>query len=311
MNSLQAVLFVVFALAELLILFVGTFLLLFLERFVHARTEHRDGPGRGGKLDYLQVWSDFLKVHRKERDPESALPNRFGLLLFAWAALPAIFMLVLFSSLLPHELSEAELPLLLMLPLIAAGGEAIFMHGTQSNTERYMWRKRLMLRIMGASALYLAVMAVALRVGHSSLESISALQLNFPYHSILSSFGLFFCGVGAFAAIFLFVGENPVQSEEELSLNRSLQYLLFFVNKMWIFCLLCFWVLVFFGGTGGLIAQVVFPIKVLVALFVFTLLQVSFPRVRTVDAAELTARWLLRLCLMGFVLEAVWVGVWP
>ncbi|MGZ3729975.1 MAG: NADH-quinone oxidoreductase subunit H, partial [Bdellovibrionota bacterium] len=96
----------------------------------------------------------------------------------------------------------------------------------------------------------------------------------------------------------------------EMSLHGSLQYLLFFVNKMWIFCLLCFWVFVFCGGFGPILTKVAFPFKAAAALFLFTLIQVSFPRARSSDAVEITARWLLRLCLIGFLLEVVWVGVW-
>jgi NADH:ubiquinone oxidoreductase subunit H len=166
-----------------------------------------------------------------------------------------------------------------------------------------------MLRIMGASMLYLSVVAVGLRVGGSDLESISGLQSRFPFHAILASPGLFLCGVGAFAAIFLFAAESPIEWGTELSLRRSLQYLLFFVNKMWIFCLLCFWVFVFFGGfSAG--ARILFPFKAALALFAFTLIQVSFPRARSSDGIELSVRWLLRLCLIGFLLEVLWVGVW-
>jgi NADH:ubiquinone oxidoreductase subunit H len=291
-------------------LFGGTFFLLFFERFVYARTQHRDGPGRGGRTDYYQVWTDFRKVRRKGSDPQSIMPKRFRLALGVWLLLPAAFLLVLFSPIMPESHSAAEVPLLLLLPLIATGIEALFMHATHDNRERYEWRKHLMLRLMGAAILYLSVIAVGLRVGDSNLAAISALQGRFPYHSLFSSPGLFLCGIGAFAAIFLFAAESPIESRQELSLHRSLQYLLFFVNKMWIFCLLCFWVYIFFGGTGSLLAQLIFPLKAVAALFFFTLLQVSFPRTRSADATEITARWLLRLCLLGFLLEAMWVGVW-
>lgn len=291
-------------------LFGGTFFLLFFERFVSARTQHRDGPGRGGKTYYFQVWTDFRKVRRKGSDPQRVMPRRFRFALAAWLLLPAAFLLVLFSPLMPEQHSGAEIPLLLLLPLIATGIEALFMHATHDNRERYEWRKHIMLRVMGAAVLYLAVLAVGMRVGNSNLAAISLLQSSFPYHSLVSSPGLFLCGIGAFAAIFLFAAESPIESRQELSLHRSMQYLLFFVNKMWIFCLLCFWVYVFFGGAGTLLAKIAFPIKALLALFFFTLLQVSFPRTRSADATELTARWLLRICLLGFLLEAIWVGVW-
>lgn len=294
----------------LVTLFVGTFCLLFCERFVHARTQHRDGPGRGGRTDYYQVWTDFRKVRSKSWDRQSSLSGRFRFALAGWVLLPIAFLLVLFSPLLPESLADAELPLLLLLPLLSTGIEALFMHATQDTKERYEWRKHLMLRIMGASMFYLAAIAVGLRVGQSNLASISDMQSKFPFHAIVSSPGLFLCGIGAFAAIFLFAAESPVESRNEMSLHRSLQYFLFFVNKMWIFCLLCFWVLVFLGGTGTVFAWIVFPIKAAAALFLFTLIQVSFPRARSADANEITARWLLRLCLIGFLLETVWVGVW-
>lgn len=310
MSPLHLIFLAVSAFIVLVVLFVGTFGLLFCERFVQARTQHREGPGRGGQVDYFQVWTDFRKVRSKGWDSHSALSGRFRLALAAWMLLPVLFLLVLLSPLLPESVADAELPVLLVLPLIAAGIEALFMHATADTKERYEWRKHLMLRIMGGSILYLAVVAVGLRVGHSNLASISGLQSHFPFHAILSSPGLLFCGVGAFAAIFLFAAESPVESRNEMSLRRSLQYLLFFVNKMWIFCLLCFWVFIFFGGFGPVLTKLVFPIKAAAAVFAFTLIQVSFPRTRSSDAVEITARWLMRLCLIGFLLEVVWVGVW-
>lgn len=291
-------------------LFAGTFCLLFCERFVHARTQHRDGPGRGGRTDIYQVWTDFRKVRSKGWDSHTALSKRFRVALAAWVLLPVLFLVVLLSPVVPEQAADMELPLLLLLPLVATGIEALFMHATHDSRERYEWRKHLMLRIMGASMLFLAALAVGLRVGKSNLAAISDLQDRFPYFAIVASPGLFLCGVGAFASIFLFAAESPVESRAEMSLHRSLQYLLFFVNKMWIFCLLCFWVFVFFGGAGNILAKVAFPLKALAALFLFTLIQVSFPRARSADATEITARWLLRLCLIGFLLEAVWVGVW-
>ncbi len=310
MNVLHLVFLASTTLLVLFTLFAGTFGLLFCERLVHARTQHRDGPGRGGRVDYLQVWTDFRKVRSKGWDPLSPLSGRFRLALAAWMLLPVLFLLVLLSPLMPESLADAELPVLLLLPLAAAGIEALFMHATTDMQERYEWRKHLMLRIMGASMLYLAVVAVGLRVGHSSLEAVSGLQAHFPFHAMFASPGLFLCGVGAFAAIFLFAAERPVESPSELSLRRSLQYLLFFVNKMWIFCLLCFWVFLFLGGFGPALTKLMFPFKAAAALFAFTVIQVSFPRARSSDAVELTARWLLRLCLVGFLLEVVWVGVW-
>jgi|GEM_PF-5339161 len=310
MSPLTLVLNAVESTLVLAALFGGTFFLLFFERFVYARTQHRDGPGRGGRTDYYQVWTDFRKVRRKGSDPQRLMAKRFRLAIAVWLLLPAAFLLVLFSPLMPEQYRGAEVPLLLLLPLLATGIEALFMHATHDTRERYEWRKHLMLRLMGAAVLYLSVTTVSLRVGDFSLAAISELQAHLPYHALFSSFGLLFCGVGAFAAIFLFAAESPIEGRQELSLHRSMQYLLFFVNKMWIFCLLCFWVYVFFGGAGTILAQLLFPLKALAALFFFTILQVSFPRTRSADATEITARWLLRLCLVGFLLEALLVGVW-
>lgn len=293
----------------LVALFGGTFALLFCERFVHARTQHRDGPGRGGKTDYFQVWTDFLKVRAKAGDARQVLPARFQVAIAAWVLLPPAYLLVLFSPIVPNVHAQLEIPLLLLLPLLATGIEAVFMHATQDTKERYEWRKHLMLRLTGASILYLSVVAVGLRGGFASLEAVSDLQERFPYHAIFSSPGLLLCGLGAFAAVFLFAAESPAGSRSDLSLRRSLHYLLFYVNKMWVFCLLCFWVFLFLGGAGTIAAKAAFPFKLAATVFFFTLLQVSLPRARSVDAAGITARWLLRMCLVGLLLEALWVGV--
>jgi NADH:ubiquinone oxidoreductase subunit H len=292
----------------LVFLYVGTFVFLFLERFVHARVEHRDGPGMHGSVDAFQVWKDFQKV-RKKRGSGMPFSFRFRLAMAIWKFLPAVFLLVLLAGVIPAAMQDTELPLLLLLPLLAATLEAVFLHATTDSLERVEWRKRMYLRIMGASVLALAFLSTSLAVGIPSLEAISRAQGSFPYLALFSSPGLLLCGLTSVGAIFLFAIENPIQNEGELSLGRSVHYSVFFVRRMWIFCLLCFWVFVFFGGASSVAAKVLFPVKVALALFLFTLLQESFPRIRSADAGELAIRWLFRLGLLGILVEAIWVGV--
>ncbi|RZA04917.1 MAG: hypothetical protein EOP11_14005 [Proteobacteria bacterium] len=308
MNALSVLLSTLLGLLVLLFLFVGTFFLLFLERFVHARIEHREGPGRGGKVDAFQVWKDYRKTLAKEKGALS-LSMRLRAATYAWRLLPAAFLLILLASILPSALSEAEIPALLALTLLAAVLEAAFLHISNEERERFQWRKQLILRLLGASVLAFGFLSVSLRTGSLSLAAISDAQNAFPYLAIVSSPGLLLCGMAAFGAIYLYSGEGPIHEEGELSLGRSGQYFVFFVRKMWVFCLVCFWVFVFFGGASSLVAKLLFPVKVGGALFVFTLLQGSFPRVRAADAGELSARWMFRMCVLGLFLEAIWVGV--
>ncbi len=310
MNGADLLLLFLSALSVFLFLFLGSIFFLFLERFVLARIQHRDGPGRAGRIDFFQVWKDFLKTRVKKENLAAPLPKRFALVLFAWKLLPFIFLLILVGELLPPSLEAAELPALLLLPIIAVALEALAMHGALDANERFEWRKRIVLSLMGASALFLSVFAVALRVGQLSLHSVSEFQSFFPYLSLASSPGLFLCALAAFCSIFLFANESPIQHQTELSLNRSMQYQIFLVRKMWIFCLVVFWVFVFLGGGEGLLAKIFLSLKVAVVLFFLILLQASFPRMRSADAGEFTVRWLLRLCLFGFLLEAAWVGIW-
>lgn len=308
MTITQLLILVLSALLVLFFLFAGTFFLLFLERLVRSRTQHREGPGRHGNLDVFQVWKDYLKTRVKQQRTIPT-PWRFRLAMAVWRALPAIFLLLLLGGLMPTPLEDAELPALLLLPLLAVSLEAFFLHATTDSRERIEWRKHLVLKVMGASVLVASFLAITLKVGLPSLSAISEAQRSFPYHSLFASPGLFLCAIAAMGAIFLFSSENPMENKEELSLSRSGHYLIFFVRKMWIFCLLSFWVFVFFGGDSGLVAKALFPVKVAAAIFFFIMLQGSFPRVRSADAGELAARWLFRLCLAGIIVEAVWVGV--
>lgn len=228
---------------------------------------------------------------------------------FAWGILPAVFLLTLFAVGYPDGGKEIDLPLLLLLPIFGVALESVLMHATADNQERFDRRRRLWLRSIGVTSLLLSVFAVGLRVGEFNLSAISDLQIYFPYHAVISSPGLLLCGITAFCAIFLLTTDNPVQLEEEQSLNHSMQYATVFVQKMWVFALLCFWVYVFGGGAKGPIVKILFPCKVVAAILVFSVLQVSFPKIRSADAGELAARWLLPLCLIGFFMEAVWVGV--
>jgi NADH:ubiquinone oxidoreductase subunit H len=307
MSTIELAMMAISAISVLVFLFVGTFSFLFMERFVQARVQHRDGPGRHGSIDALQVWRDYLKT-RSKNESGAALDFRFRLAVFAWKILPAVFLLLLLAGLLPSAMEQAELPFLLLLPLMAASLEAVFLHASTDARERIEWRKRMILRVMGASVLALAFLTASLGVGLPSLSAISEAQTSFPYHSMLSSPGLFLCGLAALGAVFVFSNENPIQNEGELSLGRSKHYAVFFVRRMWEFCLLSFWVFVFLGGADSLVAKILFPVKVAAALFLFSVLQASFPRLRSADAGELTARWLFRLCLIGFLAEALWVG---
>jgi formate hydrogenlyase subunit 4 len=309
MNAVNLIVAALSAAGALIFLFIGTFFLLFCERFVNARVQHRDGAGRHGQTDFFQVWKDFQKSRRKSSGSILSLPLRIRFASFVWRLLPAIFLLALFGEQYPEGSEQIDLSLLLLLPMIATALEALLVHATADSRERFDRRRRLLLRAMGASALLLSVFAVTLRVGQLNLSAISSFQIHFPYHSFLSSPGLFLCSITAFCSIFLFVTENPVQLQEEQSLNHSMQYVTIFVQKMWVFALICFWVYVFCGGAYGPIVKLLFPFKVAAALLLFTVLQASFPKIRSADSAELTARWLLRLCLVGFFLEAVWVGV--
>lgn len=270
--------------------------------------QHREGPGRHGNIDPMQVWKDFQKTKAKGSAGQP-LELRFRIAIFVWKALPAVFLLLLLAGLLPENMEQAELPSLLLLPLLAACLEAVFLHATTDSQERIEWRKRMILRVMGASFLALSFLSASLSVGLPSLSALSLAQTSFPYHSMFSSPGLFLCGIAALGAIFLFSNENPIQNEAELSLGRSKHYAVFFVRRMWEFCLLSFWVFVFLGGAASIAAKVLFPLKLVAAMFFFTLLQVSFPRMRSADAGELAARWLLRLCIIGFLAEAIWVGI--
>lgn len=290
-------------------LFGGTFLLLFVERFVYARVQHRDGPGRGGRVDPLQVWKDFRKTKLKDsRGGPASL--RFRAAAAIWRLLPALFLLILLAGILPETLADTEVPLLLLLPLLAVSLEASFLHAAPDSRERFEWRRRLLLRVMGASVISLGFLVVSMRGGGLSLGAVSRVQDAFPFLALFSSPGLFACGLASFGAIFLFPAEAPVPGGEGLSLNRSMHYTVFFVRKMWVLCLISFWVFMYLGGFGGIVAQVLFPLKVAAAVFLFTLIQGSFPRMRSADAGELTVRWLFRLCFFGIFVEAVWVGVW-
>ncbi|MGZ3694193.1 MAG: NADH-quinone oxidoreductase subunit H, partial [Bdellovibrionota bacterium] len=231
MNALDILLAGASAFGALIFLFVGTFFLLFCERFVHARVQHRDGAGRHGQTDYFQVWKDFQKTRRKSAGKPQPLPFHIRLATIVWRILPVVFLLALLSGEYPEGGNEVDLSLLLLLPMIATALEAILIHATADSRERLDRRRRLLLRAMGASALILSVFAVTLRVGHLSLAAISDFQIHFPYHSWLSSPGLFLCGISAFCSIFLFVTESPVQLQEEQSLNHSMQYVTIFVQK--------------------------------------------------------------------------------
>lgn len=283
----------------------GTFLCVFFERMLSARLQHRDGPGIGGKVDLLQVWKDFRKVRSKERAPSTA--GRKTMISF-WASLPILFLVVLFGGILPGSFRDAGILALVFLLLLSVAMEAMLLHFTGSDRERLDWRGPLLLKVLGISSIAFCSAAVAMRAGSSDLPSLSSFQLKFPFHSMFMSPGLLFLGLACFASIYVVTGDTPIGDRAEKGLSGSLQYLIFYVRRMWSFCLIVFWVDLFFGGAAGFLPKVLFPVKAVFFLFLYVLLQVSVPVIRSSDAGALSLRWLMTFGFIGFALEVIWMG---
>lgn len=285
--------------------FSGTFFCIFLERFLGARIQHRDGPGVGGKIDYLQVWKDFQKIRTKGNSPASV---KIRLLFFGWMALPVIFLVLLLSRSLPSGFSEAGLWLLCSFLLVSVSVEAILLRFSTSGKERLDWRGPILLKVLGVSALVLSSIALAMRAGSADLAALSSFQGEFPYYAIFFSPGLFILSLISFVSIYIVVGDSPIYGNDEKGLGGTLQYGIFFNKRMWSFSLICFWTFLFIGGFDGVLAKMFFPLKGALFLLGYVLLKISVPYVRSSDAGALTLRWLLTFGFVGFALEVLWVG---
>lgn len=294
--------------AIVLFIFAGTFFLLFLERFVYSRVQHRDGPGRHGEVDYYQVLKDFLKIIKKDHSNDPFISKRFHLVLAFWKILPFLFGIVLLGRITPHVFGVADLLILFFICSLSVAGEAILIYATQSERERYEMQRSLNLKILGIGVLFISSVALTLRISESNLKAISHSQDMLPFHAILSSPGLFIVGITAFLSTYLIASVEPVQGDESVSLAGSWQYSFFFTKRMWIFCLLAYWVFAFCGGFEGIVAKIVFPLKLALAIFFFIFLQTTMPKMRMSDAGETTVKWLIPLCLLGLSLEILWVG---
>jgi NADH:ubiquinone oxidoreductase subunit H len=308
MNIFSSVLFCLGLAAITVFLLVTTFAFMFLDRFMRARVQHRDGPSKAGRINPFQVWSDFRKIREKKANA-LPLPATTRLAFLTWILLPVLFLLILLGGLLPHALDPSGVAILLLLPLLALGLEGAFLHATQDSLEKEQWRRALSLRLLGISILALAFLAVALRVGGASLHQISHAQRFFPYLLGLSGPGLFCSALSAFGAVFVFARTGAEETMSSQSLGGALHFPIFFTKKMWVVSLLSFWVFVFFGGSSGIVNIALFPLKLALALFFLLLIQLSVPAVKSVDLGEIAIRWVLRLSLISLVIEAVWLGV--
>lgn len=296
------------ALAILLFLLLGTFFFMFLDRFVRARVQHRDGPSFEGKVNYFQVWQDYKKIRAKVA-PDVRISTASKRLFLIWMNLPALFLLVLFGGGLSKNFDSASLAVLLLLPLISIGLEGGFLNATGDPAEKDQWRRGISLRIIGVSLFSLGFLAVLLRTGTPSLEKISHLQGTFPYVLLASGPGLFISALSSFGAIFVFARSGALEAESNISLGGGLHFPIFFTNKMWVISLLSFWVFVFAGGFSGVIEVALFPLKIMLACFFLLLIQLSVPSIKSVDLGERAIHWVLRMALLGFAIEAVWLGV--
>ena len=294
--------------AILLFLLVGTFFFMFLDRFVRARVQHRDGPSLDGKINYLQVWKDYRKI-REKMAVEVKISKASKRLFLIWISLPALFLLVLLGNGLPKAFDSASFAVLLLLPLVSIGLESGFLNATGDSAEKDQWRRGISLRIIGVSLFSLGFLAVLLRVGAPSLEKISQLQKLFPYVLLASGPGLFVSAFSALGAIFVFARSGALEGESNISLGGGLHFPIFFTNKMWVISLLSFWVYVFAGGFSGPVEVFLFPFKIILASFCLLLIQLSVPSIKSVDLGERAIHWVLRMALLGFALEAIWLGV--
>ncbi len=289
----------------------GTTILLYLERKIFARAQHRPGANRAGAYGEWQMAADFLKVFSKWRgDSQNRESSIFLTTLPLQLMLPLIFTVVLFGAWHLSSAFNIELLILFFLVVLSAVLESFYLLSGFTSIEKYEYRRHIALNLAGSCGLLLSILTVALHTGSFSLHAVRSLQTHFPFHAVMMSPGLFLAGCVAFLSFFLILAIRPVGDMGNQGALTKRQFLFFFYKRMWFFSLISFWVFVFAGAMDGLFGIVLFFLKIILLIVFSLVLQTSLPKLRVGDALEAGVRFLLPLGLIGLLIELFWIAWW-
>ncbi len=285
---------------------LGVLFILALDRRLNVASQHRIGSARAGYGFGLQVIADIVKAATKTESAQSS--GKGGKIFWSIAFfLPYLFAFILFSSVITRFLGGFELLVLFLILLVSRLLDAFALNSAIDGNERYQFRKNLVLSIIGLTAIIFSCLTVILKIGGGSKAALSEAQAQFPYYLLFKGPGIFLAAITSLIAIFLVLEELPVGGSGAKSIHGRKNHAFIFLDRLWLFVLACFWVVLFAGGAPHGIFVIGFAIRVLILLIIVLWAGRVIPPVRQNDALELGVSVILPVTLFAFILESAYL----
>lgn len=295
--------------------------LVFVERKVIARLQHRVGPNRAGPWGLLQPLADVLKLLTKEE----SFPPFVNKVLFILA--PAIITVtgLLGFAIVPigngpwYVIADMNLGVLFFLALSSLGVYSIVLAGWASNSKyAVLGGLRATAQMISYElSMAMSLLAVVLMAGSFQLSQIAKAQSPIWF--------IFLQPIGFFVFLTAMVAESRrtpfdiPEAENEIVAGfhteySSMKFALFFLGEYMGIVLLSFIIsIAYLGGWSGPFASGPWWLFLKVAAFVFFFIWIraTYPRLRYDHLMELGWRYLLPLSILNLLLTALLALAFP
>lgn len=311
--------FVAIAILKSVILFFGLLTvagnLVWIERRVLARLQHRIGPNRCGPFGTLQPVADVFKLFTKE-ESEPPFANRW---LFYLAPVLIMATTMMSFGIIPFGesdwavISDLNVAVLVFLALSSLGVYAVVLAGWSSNSKYSVigGLRATAQMISYELSMALGVLGVVMMAGSFSLKQIVHAQ--YPlWFILLQPIGFIVFVISAAAESRRTPFDLP-EAENELVAGfhteySSMKFAMFFLGEyVGMVLLSCIITLLYLGGWRGpwLPGPVWMLIKVCIIVFIFIWVRATFPRFRYDQLMKLGWQWLLPLSILNIIISAL------
>jgi len=276
------------------------------ERQFLARSQQRHGVSLSKARGVSVVAADFVKLLFK--DNSSGTTGR-NFLVSISIFLPVLFFIYLFQAFGQIDGGRGEVFLLFFILGMSLWTQKVLVFSPIEERERFSFDHSHVLLLMAMAALFLSLLPTVLITGSGSLTAIDRFQEKFPFILMLHSPGTFLAALTSFVSLLLLLRLGAAGPESGQFLNGTKGQSFFWIQRLWIVCMVSLWVYVNLGGGPlGLIDFFSFILRVVVVLCLFLWVHVSLPRGRTTDLSHFVLRALVPLALIAVMAELVWIS---
>lgn len=289
-----------------LLLAVLAFIYAWAERQVAARSQQRHGIAFLPVAGLSVLAADFIKlIFKRSADRSSVGTFLAGLSAF----LPFLFFIYLFQALGQFDGGRGELFLLFFVLLMGIWVQKVLVFLAIEERERFSFDQSYVLLLTSGAALFLSLLPIILVTGSASLAAADRAQESFPFCLLLSSPGTFLSALTSFVSLVFLLRLGPAGLESEQFIASGKGRWFFWVQRLWIICVVSLWVYINLGGGPiGALAFFSFILRLALVLGIFLWIQASFPRGRSSDLSHFVLRALVPISLVAVIVELLWLA---